>query len=530
MKGILFSIALIFIAAASAQEIVAPLDTDLFLSGNFGELRSNHFHSGIDFKTKGITGLPVRAVKGGYVSRISISAGGYGKAIYIGHPDGTTSVYGHLEGFIPAIEHAVRDSQYRYESFAVNLFFRQGEFAVRQGEVFAYSGNSGSSGGPHLHFELRGKQSERPFDPLPLFGDRIRDSIPPEILGVILLPQPGKGVAGSDMTAWGRIGIAVKAYDRMNGTNNIYGVKEIILRLEGRIIFHYRIDDFSFGDTRYVNSFIDYGRWVEDRELYMKSFVEKGNHFDAFLSDDGIVMIDEERDYRFEYTLMDSFGNTAVKNFTVRGKRQDIPAVDGDCITFLCDRDNHVRASGLELSVPRGSLYTDLCLKVTRTGGQFSAPVYSLGVKAPLHSACNLSLDIWDDSFTGKSKYGIVAINRNDMNWLGGQYGGSRITAGILELGDFTVAVDTIPPKITKVKPKTGSNRITFHVTDNLSGIESYRATVDGKFLLLEYDAKTGTMSGMPDLGRIKSDVKAIRLEVADRAGNATVREFFFKP
>jgi hypothetical protein len=176
-----------------AQEIVAPLDIPLFLSGNFGELRNDHFHSGLDFKTQGGTGFPVKSVKGGFISRISVSPYGFGRAVYIDHPDGTTSVYGHLERFNQKIESAVADSQYVKESFAVNLFFSALEFPVKQGEVVAYSGNSGSSGGPHLHFELRNTKSEKTFDPLPYLKNKLKDSRPPEIRSLIFVPQPGKG-------------------------------------------------------------------------------------------------------------------------------------------------------------------------------------------------------------------------------------------------------------------------------------------------------------------------------------------------
>jgi hypothetical protein len=526
MIGILFLVSILFMSGAEAQNIVAPLDIPLSLSGNFGELRSNHFHSGIDFKTRGITGLPVKAVKDGYISRISINPNGYGKAVYIAHPDGTTSVYGHLEGFTPKIEATVRDSQYRYESFAADLQFHAGQFALKQGEIFALSGNTGSSGGPHLHFELRDTKSERPFDPLPFFRDKIRDNIPPEVLKIILLPQVGKGAADSDTTAWGEIGIAVKAFDRMNGTSNIYGVKEIILKLNGNEIFHSLINDFSFEDTRYLNSFIDYGRWTETREFYMKSFIEHCNRFDAYLSDGkGTIIIDREQEYRFEYILKDAFGNTSVKRFTIKGKKQEIPSNPPNCTVFHCRQDNYFNANGLELSLPEGSLYSDIYFNLSKRNGQLPfAPVYSFGIKAPLHNVCPLSLEIPNDVSTDKTRYGIVAVNKKNMTWLGGKYANGRITAEISELGDFTVAIDTVPPTIKCVRQKKAViNKITFRITDNLSGIDSYRATVNQQFVLLEYDPKTGYISGIIEPERIRGNINTIEIKVTDRAGNIKV-------
>ncbi|MCC8147214.1 MAG: M23 family metallopeptidase, partial [Bacteroidales bacterium] len=270
----LFSICF-FISATHAQDLVPPLDIPLYLSGNFGELRANHFHSGIDFKTQGVTGLPVKSVKEGYISRISVSPYGYGNALYIDHPDGTTSVYAHLDRFTPDIESVVRDSQYVKETFAVNLFFSPDQLSIAKGEKIAYSGNTGSSGGPHVHFEIRETQTEMPLDPLPFYKDKIKDTRPPEIRGLMIFPQFNKGVVNGNtnnqeveliknssgqmivkdkITAWGEIGVGIKAYDRMNETSNIYGVNEIILKVDGEEVYHSIMDKFSFDKTRYLNT------------------------------------------------------------------------------------------------------------------------------------------------------------------------------------------------------------------------------------------------------------------------------------
>jgi hypothetical protein len=530
-----------------AQEIVPPLDIPLFLSGNFGELRNDHFHSGIDFKTQGTTGLPVKSVKEGYISRISVSPSGYGRVVYISHPDGITSVYAHLDKFIPRIEETVRDSQYVQKSFPVNLFFSPEDFPLKQAEIFAYSGNSGSSGGPHLHFELRDTQSERPFDPVSYFKNKIKDNVPPEIRGIMIFPKEGKGIVnGSSINqeipitnspknsnsksqsvrAWGEIGVGINAYDKMDGTSNIYGVKEIILKLDGEAIFHSVIDGFLLEDTRYLNSFIDWKTWKESHSFYMKSFIDQGNYFDIYHAGfNGIISITEERDYRFEYILTDAFGNAKHFVFSIIGEKADIPAKIENGILFSYNRNNYFREKGIELSIPYGNLYTNVNLNIQlgEIGSPY-APLYSLGVKAPLHTYCSLTLDIPNDTYPDKSKYGVVAVNGKDLTWLGGEYENHRIKTRIRELGDFSVTVDTVSPKILPLKTKS-KDRIIFRISDDLSGINSYHATLDGKFVLFEYDPKKRTLICVFDPKRMKYGQQTLRLEVTDKAGNLSVME-----
>ena len=255
------------------------MDIPPVLSGSFGELRSNHFHSGIDFKTQGRTGVPIKSVQDGYVSRIFVAPTGYGRAIYVNHPDGTMTVYGHAERFSRTIEPIVVEEQYKNESFFLDISFPPGQIPVKQGEIIAYSGNTGSSGGPHLHFEVRNASGEEIQDPLPFYSKRIQDTRPPDIRGLMFFPQEGAGIVNVStkdqaiplvvnkegkkvlskaVIAWGQIGIGVKAYDLMTGTTNIYGVKEIILKVDGKEIFHSRIDRFTFSESRYINSFISW--------------------------------------------------------------------------------------------------------------------------------------------------------------------------------------------------------------------------------------------------------------------------------
>jgi len=531
-----------------AQEIVYPLDLPPRLNGNFGELRDNHFHSGLDLNTQGTTGHPVKAVKAGYVSRISVGSSGFGRAVYINHPDGTTSVYGHLDSFAPAIESAVRDSQYVKESFSVNLNFSTGQFPVKQGEIVAYSGNTGGSGGPHLHFELRNTETGKAIDPLPAFKNRLKDSRPPEIRGLAFYPQQGKGIVNGSVNkqiinviknksgkyalakpvkAWGRIGIGIKAYDKMDAAPNIYGVKEIRLLVDNAEVYHSVIDGFFFHETRYLNSFIDWNEWKTHKSFFMKSFIDPGNKLGIYLTrSNGLISIQEAKTYHCEYILKDAYGNTSSLAFIITGEKRPVPAGNKKGILFPYNKDNEYKGKGMTLTVPEGNLYTDIYLnpETEPTGYSAFAPMYSLGERAPLHSSCPLTLTITNDSYPDKDKYGAVSINNNQRTWLGGKYELHKLKTQIRELGKFTVAVDTLPPVVVPQYPDkwTSNGRISFRISDDLSGIGFYQGKLDGKFALFEYDAKTHSLFCDYDEKRMKKGKQTLTLVVRDGAKNET--------
>lgn len=528
-----------------SQEKVSPLDIPLFLSGNFGELRSNHFHSGIDFKTQGIIGLPVNAVDDGYISRISVSPYGYGKALYIDHPDGTTSVYAHLDKFAPKFETIVRDSQYQKESFAVNLYFESNELVVKRGERIAYSGNTGGSGGPHVHFEFRDTKSEEPFDPLLYFKDKIKDSRPPEIQGLRIYPQFNKGIVNgkiedqsipivkdrsgkqtinASITAWGEIGVGIKAYDRMDGTSNIYGVNEIILKVDGEEIYHSIMDRFSFDNTRYLNTYIDWNEWINNRSFYMKSFTDPGNRLGLNLSlSRGTIIIDKEKDYLFEYALKDVYGNTSVLDFNIAGVESVIPVYNSEDILFSFNKDNEYNGLGISINIPRGNLYSNVFLKIdTIQNNTNYGPIYEIGERIPLHQYCSLVLDVQNDSYPEKTKYGIVYNWRNKRTWIGGDYENGKMKTEIRELGQFSIETDTIPPLVKPFNEGkwTKSRRISFKITDDLSGISFYKGTLNDDFILFEYDAKTNSLFYVFDSKRMDLGEKFLKLVVRDKVGN----------
>lgn len=555
-RFILFLLLTVSLQPAAAQKLRSPLDIPLVLSANFGELRPNHFHSGLDIKTQGSVGKTVRAVADGYVSRISVSPYGYGHALYLNHPDGTTTVYGHLQRFADSIAAYVKQRQYEAESFRIDFALPAGQFPVKAGQTIAFSGNSGSSGGPHLHFEIWDTESEEPIDPFPYFNDRLTDTRPPRIRSLRIYPLHGNGIvngntqpveirvtAGPDgqpvldgnVTAWGEIGFAVKAYDEKDGTTNIYGVKDVQLSADDSLLFRCRIDRYAFDESRYINSLIDFGFYRTRQSLYMKNFTEPGNRL-RFLETarNGTLRIDEPRSYRIRYRLTDENGNTATLAFEVTGCEQTPAAPDtAGTQLFPFYTDNKFGARGIRLAVPRGNLYHDLRFRYSALPDSTGyADVHQLhDTPVPFHKEALLSLHIVRDVLADPSRYGIVKITRGRPAWVGGTYRNGWIDASIRETGRYTVAADTIAPKIIPVGPADWNKRrkFTFRITDDLSGIATYRGTIDGKFALFEFDGKTGALTYTFDRQRVAAGSHRLRLTVTDGAGNETRYERDFR-
>lgn len=533
----------------AAQALRNPFDFPILLSGSFGELRSNHFHSGIDFKTQGAEGKAIHAVQAGYVARIAVSPWGYGNALYLAHPDGTTTVYGHLQRFNARIAAYLKEQQYAQERFQVDLSLTPDQIPVEAGEVVAWSGNTGSSGGPHLHFEVRDTESEEVLDPLERYIDQVTDTRPPSIQGLLVVPMPGKGVVNGSarklkpalvtakngkqqvqgrIEAWGEIGLAVRANDYMDHTTNVYGVRVIRLSVDSTEIFHSDLDRFAFSETRYLNSLVDYEEWQTNHAFYMRSFVEPGNRLRFLEAEErGILRIDEPRTYQVLYTLADLAGNTTHLSFQIEGKPQAIPQPDTTGVEwFHWQSENRFGAKGIRLTIPRGNLYNDVPFRysVERDSNALAA-IHRLHDKpVALHQRARLSLFLQHDTLANKRQYGVVRLQKGRATWIGGTYRKGWIDAEIRELGDYTLRQDTQPPRITPLRPKQGgaARRLQFRLTDNLSGVERYRGEIDGHYALFEMDAKS-VITYRFDPDRLPRGKHQLKLTVVDACGNEAV-------
>jgi len=552
MKKIYTLFALFLTINAVVAQYADPLKFPIYLSGNFGELRNNHFHSGIDMKTQGVINKPVYSVADGYVSRIFVSPGGYGKALYITHPEtGQVSVYGHLESFIPKISAYVKDKQYEQESFKVNLLPEEGYFKVKKGELIAYSGNSGSSGGPHLHFEIRDAKTEYILDPLAYYKRSIQDNVRPEVRGVAVYPVGGEGVVNSSgnplrqnilkgkkgqdlalqkpISAWGKIGLGIKAYDKMTGTANIYGVKKIRLYVDKSLVFTSSIDSYGFDHTRMLNSFIDFADWRNNRSFFMKSFVEPGNTLPFYETvNNGYINIDQEKVYNIKYELEDIYGNTTDYTFIITGKRQAIPPLRKGSMYMVWNDTNRYLSDTFSLIIPQGNLYSDFIFTLGQTASSvYLSNIFKVNdVPVPFHNKAEMRIKMKSDPLTNKSQYGVVSISGNKESWLGGTYSDGYITASITEAGrSYAVTYDAVPPVIEPVQQAgwEKQKKIVLKVVDDKSGVLSCKGTIDGKFALFESDVKSSSYTYYFDSSRLSGGQKhTLEFVATDACGNTS--------
>ena len=348
----------------SEKQFVSPFDFPLFLSGNFGELRANHFHGGVDFKTQGVVGKPVRCIADGYISRVTVTPGGYGQAVYITHHNGYTSVYGHLQKFKPEVEKLVEAYQYEHEVFVVDMKFSPEQFPLKQGEIFALAGNEGYSFGPHLHMEIRRTDTGEYIDPLQFYMDKVKDTTAPRATHVMIYPQPGEGVVnGSSQKkviafanqqnpaeVWGKIAVGIKAYDYMDGVSNNYGVRSVKLFVDSVEVFSSTVDGFLPDENRMINAWTDYEEYATKSSCFMRSQILPGNTWRMLKANEegGVVTINEERPYVFRYELEDLYGNRCSYRFTIKGKQQPIEPLRKGIHYLKWNQGNVVQQPGME--------------------------------------------------------------------------------------------------------------------------------------------------------------------------------------
>lgn len=550
-----FALFCIVCYSSFAQKYSNPVNVPIALSGGFGELRANHFHSGIDYKTQQVVDKPILSIADGYVSRISVSPSGYGLALYVTHEEtGHTSVYAHLNSFAKNISKYVKEQQYEQQTYRIELYPSNNQFPVSKGEQIAFSGNTGSSGGPHLHFEVRDTKTQDPLDPLDFFKQTVLDTQKPDLRGIAFYPIQDKGVIngsnsplrfnitknaqgvpraiGQTIKAWGRIVIGVKAYDKMNGQANIYGIKHVRLFVDEKQVFNQTIGRYSFDETRMLNTLIDYEDWRNERSFFMKSFVAPGNKlkfYDAI--DNGCINISEERNYRMRYELEDFHGNVLTYPFVVVGEKQTIDvAVDkGHYMSY--NFHNSFVDSDFVLDIPRGNLYEDINYSHNKTDSEeYYSDIFHVNEKPiPLHNSANMWIKMNIDTLENKSQYGIVDIT-NKLSWVGGSYKNGGIEVPIRELGrKYAISFDNIAPKITPINPSAwkANRKIQVRLSDNLSGVAQFKGTINGEFILFKHDMKSSVYTYTFD-EVILSQGGGLHFEfvVTDGAGNESKYEY----
>lgn len=531
-----------------------PLAVPIQLAGNYGELRPNHFHAGIDIKTQQRENLPVYAAADGYVSRIGVSHTGYGNALYITHPNGYTTVYGHLNRFFPALEQYVKEQQYSTESWATDLNIPPDKFPVKKGDFVAWSGNTGSSGGPHVHFEIRDTETEHPLNPL-LFGFDIPDTRAPEIYRIAIydmdrsiydqspLILPVKKVGDEYVPATPLIkvktalaGIGLNAVDRMSNVPNSYGIYEVVMFDKDVPNSGFQIDNIGFDETRYINAHTDYkvrkggGPWLQ------LLFSVPGNKLNVYkdVQGDGTIDLSDGTPHQVKLLVKDAYGNSSTVKFTLQ-QSGDAPEPTRCANTMYAESRNIFENNQVEFFLEENSLYDRICFNYAEIpAGEKSKAKSSIfrlhTALVPLHSYFTLHLkpdspipaDLQQKLVMVREGLGETIVSTTfEKGWYVGQF---------REFGNFHLEVDTIAPKITLLEVKNGADlskasKISFAISDN-SGIKAYRAELDGKWLMF---SRKGNVISYTFDEHCKPGKHSLRLLVTDIAGNTKEQTITFR-
>jgi len=528
-----------------------PLEIPMVLSGTFGEFRSNHFHAGIDIKTQGTEGLEVKASAKGYISRIRVSEYGYGKAVYITHPNGYQTVYAHLKKFAPEIEKFVKAQQYRLEKYEVQFFPKPEDFPIDELELIGYSGNTGSSGGPHLHFEIRDSQS-RPMNPF-LFGlDKAKDSRPPSIRNVFaytasedahvdnkqgkiklkLNKQPNGDFKATEITASGKLFFGVEAYDRLDDAWNKNGYYCAAVELNGRPFFTATFDRFSYDESRYMNRMVDYRHHLETRKWVQKLISHDYDPLEInnFTTNNGIVNVEDNLSFNYNLKLMDFKGNTRtvqipIKHVTGVNIQKDslveTPFFVKTGNAFAYDKDL------VDVYIPKKALYEDMYLDITINADT----IYLHDYRIPVHKPISLGFDVSAYKDEDKAQLFIGRqVPWGDIYYVNTLKKANRFTANVREFGKYIIAKDEDPPTINALNFRNNQwisnlKELKVKIDDELTGIDSYRATVNGKFILMEYDPKKKTLTHDFSDGVVEDTENNFKLVVTDKVGNTAIFE-----
>lgn len=524
-----------------------PLDiTPPALAGSFGEIRGNHFHSGVDFRTNQREGYPVYAVADGYISRLRVQNSGFGQALYINHPNGFTTVYGHLQRFAPKIATVVKNLEYEKKSFEMDEFPDATLIPVHKGEVIAWSGNRGSSGGPHLHFEIRDTKTEETINPQ-FFGIIIPDNIAPVIHGLYVYRLNGKtfneftpkqaiGITGANgnykavapISLTGEVGFGVVTTDRHNGASGINGVYSIQLEMDGKMIYTSALERFAFENSKAINSHIDYPTYLNTKRSIQKSFVDPGNPLKIYsgLVNSGKINFNDGVTHQLRYIITDSKGNSSILPFTVNAGTAPITApIIPSGLIYPYNKVNEFNTEDIKVVFPKGTLYNDLNFvykKLPKPVGNAWSAIHQIHNRyTPLH----IGFDLWikADQLPENLRSKALIVNSNGSTQ-GGSYDNGFVKATPRNFGSFYIAIDTIAPRISPIniaegKSMAGLSKMIFKISDNLSGIKSFNGYLDGKWILMEFDAKTATLWHSFD-ERTTSGKHSLELVVTDMKEN----------
>jgi len=533
----------------------SPLDIPMQLSGNFGELRPNHFHAGFDLRTQQKEGLKVYAVADGYVSRIKISTFGNGKTIYINHPNGYTSVYGHLKMANGEIENYIKKTHYKEASFEIEMFFKPDEMVVKKGEIIAFSGNTGASEGPHLHFEFRDTKTEFIINPM-LFGyDKfLKDTKKPVVSGVYVYPLDSKttvnhskrplllnvslqkdGTYLSDkVVANGTIGFGISAYDTDDVSFNNNGVYKVQSFYNGKPNFGYEFNTYSFDEMRYINALIDYSRYKKMQQRVQKLFMKNPYNLSFIQADEnkGVLQVTPNLASLYRIEVSDFFGNKKTIAIPIQYDLLSTtisPEPVQSNYFVKANKDSNFALANMSVFFPAGTFYEDFDLNFDVKNDT----LFLHDDTVPAHTNFTVSIEDTKSTEAQREKMFIGRIEGKKINYNPTYRKDSIFNTKVKILGKYALVADTIAPKITMAVPVEGKwiseqKTIQLSIYDEVSGIKSYNGYLNGKWVLFEYDNKTRKLTHYFTDGIVAEGANDLKVVVIDNVGNSTTFETRF--
>ena len=519
-----------------------PIDAPFDLSGTFGEFRSR-FHTGIDFKSRGVQGQKIFSIEDGYVSRIEVNNYGYGKVIYIDHLNGFTSVYAHLKNFSPELDEYIKSELYKAKKNSIKKFPKKNQLRISKGEVIGYSGNTGRSFGPHLHFEIRDTKSQDAINPL-MFNYTYKDDERPIIRGLYLINEDNSLIRSlpirkkvrkvndstytvDDFEYNGKVGIGLDIYDiQYKNLYNQNGVYKVELFIDSILKYSYKMDKIKFSENHYKKIMYDYISLVESNKKVLKIYSPRNSNL-SFLKNNkfnGIINSDSFKNNSLHVRVSDWNGNSSSIKFKIKANDSISSRQSYNGIEILTDQKYTLNKNSSIIEIDKNTFYNDLLMNVSYQSG-----ILNLGKeKDPFRSSIKIKLPhkISDTlelrlSFVGKIINGKISyINSKKSN--------SYINASISSLGEYVISKDSLKPEIKPINFKSNSNiklknTLRLRLKDDLSGIKKYSSYFNGNWALFEYEPKSNMIFHNLSDGIIKNGENELIIKYEDGVGNKGV-------
>lgn len=521
--------------------LIAPLNIPLVLAGNFGELRENHFHTGLDFKTEGREGLPVIAAHDGVIARVKVSPFGYGRALYLSGPSGITTVYAHLQRFAPNVEQWTRERQYEREKFAVDEAPDR-PFAFQQGDTLGWSGNSGGSAGPHLHFEVRETATQRPVNPL-FWGFDIPDSVAPELSGLWVLPTGGSRVNGSTrpqlvspqastLRVDGTVRFGIEALDRLDGARNRCGVYRAELWVNEERMHAWELDTLDFAVNRDMNALAYYEAWERTGNQAYRMHRLPGSRLPVHDAAWSTVSMMRHDTVPVRVELWDVHGNTHSHQWIVAWSPDSVEVSKQGAYAY--DHDHTVQWNGAHVEILQNTFYEDFDFPLNSREEGRSWTIGSRGLPAARSITVALPAPVPDSLRTSAL---VIRLNRNgdiDGTLTGTWTPEDKFEFRTKACGQFELAVDTVKPLIRPHRRhRTASEgelvvknfgELRFDLSDDLAGIQSWEARLEGDWILFRWDPKRERIwYELADDQHALNRTQRLEIRARDEVGNEVV-------